>query len=264
MKEGYIFVGYRADKTASKEVFDSLLMDEEDISLYTVFKKNLNISFDTNGGDTISQIEQLETIYNNGNSLYPEYTLNVIPTRDDPRYTFAGWCMNSISGITYNNEDIVTITSDTVFYAKWDEITTYSCTFNSGAKTEGANWGSATLPFGSINSQTIPLLSVSGGNIVSNYNIKASSLSLTIVTGRVDGGNGNGANSTIKIYRNSTVIKSQVIEIGAYWYTNSANISVLLPALSKGDIIKVTMTHDQGNGIGGNFHGTISSTKISY
>lgn len=77
MKEGYIFVGYRADKTASKEVFDSLLMGEEDISLYSVFKKNLNISFDTNGGDIISQIEQLETIYNNGNSLYPEYTLNV-------------------------------------------------------------------------------------------------------------------------------------------------------------------------------------------
>lgn len=263
-KEGYTFIGYRTDKTASKEVFDTLLMGEEDISLYAVFAKNLTVSFDANGGDTISQTEQLETIYNNSNNLYPEYTLDLTPTRNEPIYTFGGWYMNSTSGTIYNNEQVVSISSDTIFYAKWNEIANYSCTFNSGAKTEGENWGSATLPFGSIKSQNISLLSVSGGNIVANYNMKASSLSLTVVSGRANSGNGNGANSSIKIYRNSTLLKTQVLEIAAYWYTNSANISVSLPALSKGDIIKVTMTHDEGNGIGGNFHGTISSASVSY
>lgn len=138
---------------------------------------------------------------------------------------------------------------------------TYKATLGSGATTTCEENGSITVPFGSVTNQTAQLLSVSGGLITALQNIPASSLTFTIREKRENGGNGNGASGTIKVYKNSTQISSNVIELHVYGQGSSNTITCNIPAMNIGDTIKVTAAHTNGY-IDSSIQFTLSSATV--
>ena len=121
-KSGYIFVGWRTDKTASASVLTSKVMDTDPITLYAVFKRTLTLSYNGNGstgGSTSSQTGI--QYYNNGNTSNPSFTLagNGF-TKTDCK--FSKWASGSTSGTQYAAGASVTLSESTTFYAVWIEV----------------------------------------------------------------------------------------------------------------------------------------------
>ena len=139
----------------------------------------------------------------------------------------------------------------------------YTATLGKGAATTCAQNSSATIPFGSISSQTSSLLTVSGGMIKAVQAIPSSSLSFTITNLRSNSGNGNGATATIKVYKNSTQLSTSTVELPTYGKTGTNTITVNVPAMSKDDTIKVTATHASGY-IDGNITFTITAATHTW
>ena len=72
-KSGYTFTGWREDNTANSSVLSSKVMDDEDISLYAVFQKNIVLTTYNNSPNATTQTKQ--QYYNNGNVVNPSFTL---------------------------------------------------------------------------------------------------------------------------------------------------------------------------------------------
>ena len=127
-KEGYTFVGWREDTTASEEILETKKMGDNEITLYAVFSKEVTITY--NGNENTDGETQATTglvYYNNGNK-----ESNVILAENGFSKTdaiFSKWAMSSIDGETYNPGDNVSIVDNIEFYAIWqDNITTYEYT----------------------------------------------------------------------------------------------------------------------------------------
>ena len=116
-KEGYQFIGWSTNKD-SKTGISSLKVNDENVYLYALYKKDIQITYDGNGGENIPQT-QSGTIYNNEVSTDIRIS-NTIPRKDG--YIFKGWTdeINSQeakyeSGKTYSFNNSCTL------YAVWEE-----------------------------------------------------------------------------------------------------------------------------------------------
>ena len=118
-KNGYTFVGWREDTTASSSVLTSKTMGTSNMTLYAVFSQTITLSYNGNGATGGSTANQSGTrYYNNGNVVNPSFTLSSNGfTRTN--YSFVNWAMGSTSGTKYNAGASVTLSSSTTFYATW-------------------------------------------------------------------------------------------------------------------------------------------------
>lgn len=118
-KSGWTFVGWRLDKTASSSVQNSITVENSDINLYAVYSKSITVSYNGNGatGGSVSS-ESKNAYYNNGNTVNPSFTLKSNGF-SKTNYTFLNWTQGSTSGTSKNPGSSLTLSSNTIFYAKW-------------------------------------------------------------------------------------------------------------------------------------------------
>lgn len=134
-KNGYTFVGWRTDRTASSSVLTSKVMDTEPITLFAVFKRTLTLSYNGNGSTSGSVTSQTGTqYYNNGNTADPTFAL-ASNGFSRTGYRFVRWRSGSASGTAYAAGASVTLPADTTFYAEWFdlEITVFTASFTENA-----------------------------------------------------------------------------------------------------------------------------------
>lgn len=123
-KDGWTFVGWRMDNTASSSVYNNLVMEDTSITLFAIFEQTITLSYNGNGSTSGSTASQSGTrYYNNGNVTNPTFVLNANGfTKTD--YSFVKWAIGSASGTQYAVGSSVTLSADTVFYAVWKVIPT--------------------------------------------------------------------------------------------------------------------------------------------
>jgi uncharacterized repeat protein (TIGR02543 family) len=115
VKTGYVFMGW-VDSTETAYVFPAT-MPAEDISIKATWAlQEFTLSFEENGGATLSDITQ-------------DYTTSVTEPSVSARegYTFAGFFANEILTVTYVFTTMPA--SDTTVYLKWD-INSYTVSYN--------------------------------------------------------------------------------------------------------------------------------------
>lgn len=123
-KEGWTFVGWREDTTASSDVLTEKLMADTPITLYAVYSKVILLSYNGNSSTGGSTEQQKDKRYFNAAGTYKDPTFKLSAngfTRTN--YTFAAWAQGSASGTQYKAGDSVTLTGSTTFYAYWVETT---------------------------------------------------------------------------------------------------------------------------------------------
>ena len=121
-KSGWSFIGWRLDKTASSSVQSSITAGTSTINLYAVYRQTVTLSYNGNSatsGSTTSQSGY--RYYNNGNIVNPSFTLRSNGF-SRTNYSFVNWRMGSASGTAYNAGSSVTLSSNTTFYASWEEL----------------------------------------------------------------------------------------------------------------------------------------------
>jgi uncharacterized repeat protein (TIGR02543 family) len=105
-KDGYTFVGWRTDSTASTDVLTSMVMDTDPITLYAVFKKTLTQTFISYNS---TQKKEGTLYYNNGNV---ELASINIPYGS----TYSGWNWRGWSLHTSAEADIHQIAGNTSLF----------------------------------------------------------------------------------------------------------------------------------------------------
>ena len=88
-KEGYTFVGWNTDKDATTAI-DSIVFEEEDITVYAIFKKDVTITYHTY--NSTSNYTDTVTFYNNKTSktkALKEYTVAI-----NDLYAFVGYVLD--------------------------------------------------------------------------------------------------------------------------------------------------------------------------
>ncbi|MEG1536386.1 MAG: InlB B-repeat-containing protein, partial [Clostridia bacterium] len=108
-------IGWSIDENGTTQFNDIITSD---ITLYPIFAFVYTISFETNKGDQLAPISEIE----GKNVTLP------IPTRE--HYTFLGWYANS--SLTGTIFDSVTIGENRKFYADWD-TNKYTITYHTGS-----------------------------------------------------------------------------------------------------------------------------------
>jgi len=129
LKVGHSFVGWFTD-VGLTQVFNMTIMPAENITIYAEWSINqYTITFDTNGGNTIS----------NENNYFGDVL--ILPTPIKVGYTFAGWFGNlGLTQVSPSNMPA----HDIILYAKWS-INQYTISFESN---DGNSISSATYYFG--------------------------------------------------------------------------------------------------------------------
>lgn len=132
-KSGYTFTGWREDNTANSSVLSSKVMDDEDISLYAVFQKNIVLTTYNNSPNATTQTKQ--QYYNNGNVVNPSFTLT---QNTQSGWTPLGWCTSSsaTASIAQNNGATITLSSNATYYGKYSQTITLS--YNGNGATGGS------------------------------------------------------------------------------------------------------------------------------
>ena len=122
---GWTFIGWRTDQTASGDVLHSLVMGEDPVTLYAVFRQTITLSYSGNGatsGNTTAQTGY--RYYNNGNVTNPSFTVKVNGFKRSGGYVFSKWTLNSTSGTQYSPNQSITLSSNGTLYASWTNIVT--------------------------------------------------------------------------------------------------------------------------------------------
>lgn len=121
-KSGWTFIGWRQDKTANSSVLSTLTAGTNDINLYAIYRQTITLSYNGNGntgGSTAAQSDY--RYYNNGNTTNPTFTLRSNGF-SKTNYKFVNWRQGSTSGTAYNAGASITLSSNTIFYASWEEM----------------------------------------------------------------------------------------------------------------------------------------------
>lgn len=91
-KDGWTFVGWREDSTASGDVLTNKVMDSEPITLYAVFKQTVTTNWISGEAGATKKTVTGTNYYNNGNIGYA--TLDVPAHADYSGWTWRGWSYN--------------------------------------------------------------------------------------------------------------------------------------------------------------------------
>ena len=116
-KDDYTFMGWKEDNLAGGNVITKKTMQNKEITLYAVFGKKVIVSYDANGGESIPPVQTDYIYYNNGNELYPTFTLPEAISRSG--YNFKSWNLGSLEGTAYESKSSITLSNSTTFYANW-------------------------------------------------------------------------------------------------------------------------------------------------
>lgn len=123
---GYTFVGWCRTSNSTSDILkpgEPINQSTSDITLYAVWEKNIEITYDINGGSGSTPTKQSTTIYNKNGATF-SLASNIGFSREG--YEFKGWS-------TTLNDSSTQVLSDTIFkesatlYALW-EIQYYSLT----------------------------------------------------------------------------------------------------------------------------------------
>lgn len=131
-RSGYDFMGWTYDPNADYIIRLTEIKPTSDVTLYAKWSQNKNDSFvvtlDANGGSY--SYSSRAYVYNRNGTTMDDPTE---PTRDG--YTFGGWAASSTSTQVV---DVTTTTSETTYYAIWNQVSTETCTvtFDSAGGTE--------------------------------------------------------------------------------------------------------------------------------
>lgn len=159
-KSDYTFAGWNLDGSATVKYTDGQnwnLSNRGNYTLYAVWKKNIAISYDANGGSGTVPATQNATVYNNTTSQSFKIATNTL-TRTN--YKFVSWnTKNDGSGTTYQPNDSKSFSKSTILYAIWEstfvppELTISSIRDpnNTGIATIELNWTKGSIGGNSIN-----------------------------------------------------------------------------------------------------------------
>ena len=117
-KDGYEFLGWYYNDTKLNNTFNYTY--ESDITVVAKWEKLYTITFNSNGGTTVSSL----TVKANESVTLPTITKN--------NYNFLGWYYN---GTKLNNTFTFSYSTDITLVANWKEIMYYTITFNSNGGT---------------------------------------------------------------------------------------------------------------------------------
>ena len=121
VRAGYIFLGWSTDSYAKEAQYqpnDTLAVGTEDITLYAIWERLINIKYSLNGGGiSLPQPQQAES---NSEIAISSTT----PEREE--YIFLGWATDSSAKVAqYQPNDTLTVGSeDITLYAVWKKIVT--------------------------------------------------------------------------------------------------------------------------------------------
>lgn len=116
-KEGYQFIGWSTNES-SKTAISSLKVNDDNIYLYALYRKDIEITYNGNGGENIPST-QSGTIYNNEVSTDIRIS-NTIPRKDG--YIFKGWTDDSSSQeVKYESGTTYSFNNSCTLYAVWEE-----------------------------------------------------------------------------------------------------------------------------------------------
>ncbi len=118
-KAGWSFVGWRSDIAAAGEVYSSLIMGDNPITLYAVFSRTITVTYQ--GITAESKLQY----YNNGALADPVFSC-VQPVIAG--WTARGWSIaaEANGGITYGNGATFTRNSDVILYSMYQQTITLS------------------------------------------------------------------------------------------------------------------------------------------
>jgi uncharacterized repeat protein (TIGR02543 family) len=117
-KSGWTFVGWRKDTTASATVEPSVVMEGEPITLYAVFSKDVCLTFYDGSG--ASGVNRKAKYYNNGDALYPSFTLG---QSSIDGWSRRGWgtSTSADASVVYAKEGKHEFESDTTIYGLYEK-----------------------------------------------------------------------------------------------------------------------------------------------
>jgi uncharacterized repeat protein (TIGR02543 family) len=125
-KEGYTFMGWRRDNTATNEVLTECVVGEESLTLYAVFRKSYTATFISNeSSETFNIYEH----YNNANVAAATV---IAPTGNSlPNWTWRGWSSaNATAGnaavLCENGATITNIRDNVTYYGLYSQSVTAS------------------------------------------------------------------------------------------------------------------------------------------
>lgn len=115
---GWTKYGWAADGS-SYEAVSSFEISASTV-FYGLYKRNITLSYDANGGSTTPPAQKGEQFLNSSDkSAYKNPTLTLAGATERNDYYFAGWAKGSKSGQLYNAGSEITIDGDTKMYASW-------------------------------------------------------------------------------------------------------------------------------------------------
>ena len=135
-KERYEFVGWSTNKDATQGL-SSLTMQTDGIDLYAIYKRDIRITYDANGGDGIPS-NQTATMYNNQESINIKLS-DFVPTREG--HIFKGWTDEQTgTEVKYRSGETYEFKNSATLYAVWDTNELYTLTIN----PNGGKWNNET------------------------------------------------------------------------------------------------------------------------
>lgn len=137
-KNGWVFVGWREDNTASSSVLTSKIMEQTPITLFAVFKREVTVTYYPTLNSATAKTESDFRYYNNGNVVDPSFTLWQTAVGG---WTARGWASNTAgnASIAYNNGATFTRDSSITLYSCYQQ--TITVTYYNGTGTAANTTG---------------------------------------------------------------------------------------------------------------------------
>lgn len=134
-KEGWEFVGWREDRSASEEILETKNMGSENLTLYAVFKQRVTCTFKSYD-DT--QAVSGYRYYNNGNIIDASITVPI--GADMSGWSWRGWSAAEDTlgnaEIAHNNGNTINVSTDSTYYGLYQ--TTITLSYNGNGNTGGS------------------------------------------------------------------------------------------------------------------------------
>ena len=140
-KTGYEFLGWSTNENAITGI-SSLRVNSDNIYLYALFRKDIRISYDANGG-TNAPTSQTGVIYNNQDGVDIRLS-NSIPQKEG--YIFKGWTdIEDSEDIKYRQGETHSFSDSCTLYAVWEEDTSSDIdTYTLTVMPNGGMWNNST------------------------------------------------------------------------------------------------------------------------
>ena len=138
-KSGWEFVGWKQDAVANADVLDNLIMGDDPITLYAVFRQAVALTYYVSSA--VANTLTNQKYYNNGHIVNPTFTVA------DPSlngWVFRGWTTSTAANgeLSYVSINNATLSNNLTLYA------TYYQTINLSYNGNGNTSGSTAMQYG--------------------------------------------------------------------------------------------------------------------